>query len=102
MKNKVIFVAIDSTLKESDFKKCLGINEVIYKDMIAWCSQYNQLLNADEAGIINFVKDGYWDRSIAQMMSNAIRRYKEESPKIIKEAVEFIDKTIKIREERIQ
>lgn len=102
MKNKVIFIAIDSTLKESDFKNCLGINEIIYKDMIAWCSQYNQLLNADEAEIINFVKDGYWKKSIVQMMAHAIGRFKEESPKIVKEAVEFIDKTIKKREERIQ
>ena len=98
LKNKVIFVAIDSTLKESDFNTHLGINEVIYKDMLPWCSDYNNLLSAKNNDCVNYIKDGFWEKSTVQMMAHAIEMYRQESSKIIKEAVDFIIKTIETRE----
>ena len=97
---KVIYVAIDSTLKEEDFKKCLGIKEVIYKDLLSLCSDYNKLFHAEDEEIIQNVKENFYKMSAIQIAAYSIDHYYNHAPGIIKEATSFIVKTINLRDSK--
>lgn len=95
---QVIFVAIDSTLKESEFKTELGIEEVIYKDMLGFCSDYNKLLNVADSETVGWIKDNVSNLPITDIAARVVKGFNEKSTKIIKEATGFIIETIKKRE----
>ncbi len=98
LSKQVIFVAIDSTLKESEFKTELGIDEVIYNDMLGFCSDYNKLFNVAESETIGWIKENLNVLPITQIAAQVVTICNEKSSKIIKEAASFIIETIKQRE----
>jgi hypothetical protein len=98
LKKQVIFVAIDSTLKESEFNTDLGIDEVIYKDMLGFCSEYNNLLNVADSETVGWIKENVSSLPVTQIVAHVVKSYNEKSSKIIEEAASFIVKTIKKRE----
>lgn len=97
---KVIYVAIDSTLKEEDFKNCLGVKEVIYKDLLSLCSDYNKLYHAEDEELIQNVKENFYKMSAIQIAAYSIDHYYNHAPGIIKEATSFIVKTINLRDSK--
>lgn len=97
---KVIYVAIDSTLKEEDFKNCLGIKEVIYKDLLSLCSDYNKLYHAEDEELIQNVKENFYKMSAIQIAAYSIDHYYNHALGIIKEATSFIVKTINLRDSK--
>jgi len=98
---QVIFVAIDSSLKAEEFKNELGIKEVIYKDMLQPCSDYNKLLSVGDSEIVGWIKDNTSSKSVTDIAAHVLGHYEEKAPKIIKEAAGFIDATIKEREVKL-
>lgn len=95
---KVIYVAIDSTLKEEDFKNCLGIKEVICKDLLSLCSNYNRLYYAEDDETILYAKESFYKMSAIQIAAYSIDHYYNKVPGIIKEAAASIIKTINLRD----
>lgn len=100
LRNKVIFVAIDSTLKEDEFKSCLEIDEIIYINMLGLCSDYNKLYNVEDAETVSYIKNNIQIMSITQIAAYTIKNYCDKSETIIKEAVELIVNTINERESK--
>ena len=100
LSKRVIFIAIDSTLKESEFKTELGIDEVIYRDMLGFCSDYNELLNVADSETVAWIKDNVSNLPITELAAHIVNGFNEKSSKIIKEAAGFIIETIKKREAR--
>ena len=100
LRKKVIFVAIDSTLKEDEFKSCLEIDEIIYINMLGLCSDYNKLYNVEDSETVSYVKNNTQTMSFTQIAAYAIKNYCEKSTIIIKEAVELIINTIDERESK--
>ena len=100
LRNKVIFVAIDSTLKEDEFKSCLEIDEIIYINMLGLCSDYNKLYNVEDAETVSYIKNNIQIMSITQIAAYTIKNYCDKSEIIIKEAVELIVNTINERESK--
>ncbi len=98
--HKVIYVAIDSTLKEEDFKDRLGIKEVIYKDLLSLCSDYNKLYQAKDEEIIQNIKENFYKMSAIQIAAFSIDHYYNHTPGIIKDASTFIINTINLRDSK--
>ena len=102
LRNNVIFVAIDSTLKEDEFKNCLEIDEIIYIDMLGLCSEYNKLYYAEDSETISHINDNIQIMTVTQIAAYAIKNYCEKSSRIIKEASGLIIKTINTRESYLE
>ena len=98
LSKQVIFVSIDTSLKAEDFKKELRIKEVIYKNMLQPCSEYNKLLSVGDSEIDGWIKDNTSSKSITEIAAYVLGHYKEKAPTIIKGAAKFIVGAIKERE----
>lgn len=87
---RVLFVKLDSSIKSDDFKKKLCINEVLYDQLVASCSQYNGVIHGEDESYKLYIYENFDKVPVIKIAELAIKKYKDLLDHAVAEAANFI------------